>query len=426
MKSTYKQQIIIVGAGPAGLMAAFSAAQAGASVLILEKMKRPGLKLLASGGGRCNLTNVLPQQEFMKAFGRNGRFMRDALNSFSRDDLLEWMRAQKVDVDCVDGFYYFPAAARSSVVLEAMVQVCQENGVKFRLGEKVEKLVATKEAIQGVQVAGGKVIYGKAVILACGGKSYSKLGGSSIGYQLAEQAGHKIIMPVPGMVGLKTIERWPSCCTGISLDKVRISIDIKKYRKQYFEGALVFTQDGISGPAVVDISANVNELLLEEESVPVNVSFFPEKKEDEISGMLKKLLEENPRKKLSNIISLIFPAALAAALCDYAGDLAGVTGAGGIKAAGLPGKVFKSLNNILLSCPLWVNANQGFEKAMVTRGGADLKGIYPKTMESRLKQHLYFAGEVVNLDGPCGGYNLQWAFSSGYLAGQSAALEASQ
>lgn len=294
-----KTSVVVAGAGPAGLMAAYRAALGGAEVTVIEKMKRPGLKLLASGGGRCNTTNVLSQEDFMRAFGRHGRFMNDALNAFSRNDLLKWFEDRNVKLNCVDGFHYFPVTGSSVDILSALLAACRQHGVKFLFGVKAEELLISDGAIAGIKLDTREELPAQAVILACGGRGYSALGGSSAGYQLAIQGGHRIIKTVPGMVGLKTQEDWPACCAGISQEKVRVSIALKKYSKLNFTGALVFTQEGISGPAVVDISASVNELLENNQTVPLKIELFPEKSADEIHAMLVKLLQDNSRKKIA-------------------------------------------------------------------------------------------------------------------------------
>jgi predicted Rossmann fold flavoprotein len=251
------------------------------------------------------------------------------------------------------------------------------------------------------------------VIIATGGKGYPSLGGQGIGYALAEQAGHRIIEPVPAMVALRTVESWPGSCTGISLPDVMVVIDLPKFRKTIYRGELLFTHHGISGPPVIDLSGEVSGLLKKHQQVMLTVNLFSDRTVAFWHQEFKRWQENSGKKQLNTLLAGHLPHAVANALCELAGNI------GTVKAAEFPASGREELARLLTALPLRVNATEGWNRAMVTRGGVALKTVNPATLESRLVKGLFFAGEVLDLDGPCGGFNLQWAFSSGALAGKN-------
>ena len=410
-----KTQVIIIGAGPAGLMAAVAASASGnASVTVVEQMPRPGMKLLASGGGRCNITNVLPETDFAAAFGRQGRFMMPALERFSRDALLEFLRGHQVETGITDGFHIFPKSGRAGDVLNALLEECHKNGVTINCNNQVTALALDRGAVTGV-VLGGKTVPADRVVIACGGKGYPALGGLGRGYELARQAGHEIVPPLPGMVGLRTGELWPKQCPGISLKDCEVCIDLPKYRGRRERGELLFTHNGISGPPVIDISGDVSSLLTKHKTVPLKIYLFADRDRDCWLGEFSRWQREQGKKLVCNLLAAHMPQSLAGLLCREAGV------GPETRASAFPASGRDALAEILSAAVFHVNATEGWEKAMVTRGGVALKEVFPDTLASRLVSGLFLAGEVLDLDGPCGGFNLQWAFSSGFLAGISAA-----
>ncbi|HRU05206.1 MAG TPA: NAD(P)/FAD-dependent oxidoreductase [Candidatus Brocadiia bacterium] len=406
--------IVVVGAGPAGMTAAIAASRAGARVVVCEQLSRPGRKLLATGGGRCNLTNTGSEADFVAAFGRQGRFILPALRAFGPEALRRFLRDLSVPTRVADGFHVFPVSNRAGDVLNALLGECGRLGVDVRTGARVSGVRIADGMVSGVETKGG-VLAASAVVLATGGMSYPELGGTGGGYALAEQAGHRIVTPTPAAVALKTAEAWPGQCAGIVIEDARVRIALPRQRGAERRGALLFTREGVSGPAALDISGAVSELLLKRESVPLRISLAPEMSAEDWARRFAAWRQDKGGKHVANLVSERLPRRLADALCQLAGD------AGGVKLAELDSARRDALARLLAETPVTITATAGFAAAIVTRGGVALKDVNPETLESRLAAGLFFAGEALDLDGPCGGYNLQWAFSSGWLAGASAA-----
>ena len=408
-----RTDIVVVGAGPAGLMAAIGAAERGRRVLVLERMPKPGLKLLATGGGRCNLTNVLPPDGLMARFGRHGRFMEPALRTLDNAALLAFFAKLGVPAHCADGFHWFPVAESAQAVRDALWRRCDKLGVEFRLGCRVVKLLHAGGAAVGVETESGAVA-AERVILAAGGRSYAGLGSDGSGFGLAAQAGHAVKLPLPALAPLVVREEWVAECAGTTFAEAEVWIDLPKRRGLRPRGAVLFTHRGVSGPAVLDLSGDVAELLEKMPEVPLRVRWQLAESAADWTRRLEAWRREHGGRLLRNLLDEKLPASFAAALAK-------ACGAAEVKAANLTAEQAARLVEHLTELPLHATATEGFGKAMVTRGGVALKEIHPETLESRIVKGLYVAGEVVDLDGPCGGYNLLWAFSSGLLAGRSAA-----
>jgi predicted Rossmann fold flavoprotein len=396
-------------------MAAISAAKNGAEVIVCEQLPKPGRKLMASGGGKCNLSNTLRIGEFMERFGRQGRFMAPALKHMDSSGLRDFFRKRGVPTHAEDGFHYFPVSEKAGDILDVLLKECENLNVKLLFGVKAASLKIDKGELVGFLAEDGCEFVADCVIVATGGKGCPTLGGSGAAYCLAEQAGHSIVRAVPALVGLRTLEKWPCDCSGVSLEEhVQLRINLPRHKKKIYEGELLFTHWGISGPAVIDASGLVNELLLDSDSVPLSLNILPRFDEHSWNRIFAGWRKENGKKQVVGLLSNHFPRSVANAICEQAGIPAD------LKAAELSALQLRKLSSLLLSLPLIVNGSDGFKKAMLTRGGVSLKKVNPDTLESRLLKGLYFVGEALDLDGPCGGYNLQWAFSSGNLAGKSA------
>jgi predicted Rossmann fold flavoprotein len=404
-----KKDLIVIGAGASGIMAAISAARDGKSVLLLEKMQKIGLKLKASGGGRCNLTNRLDSKEFMESFGRDGRFMQNALKKFDNQALQDFFEEIGVKTDSLDGFRVFPVGHNSQSVLTALESELNRLNVKISCKEIVNSI--KKENNIFYIKTENREYSAKAVIIATGGAGYPQLGSSGDGYKFAKELGHRVTKIYPAMMPLKTKERWVANCRANTLPKVTIKVDIKKYKKLQAKGDLIFTKDGIRGPVVLDFSREITPLLDKFQSVPVLIS-LTNLSSHEIYEIFKKELAKGFNGNTLELVQKILPKSVAKELILEANcDLE-------LKFNKQKGANRDRLLNILAWTPLTIIGHNGFDMAMVTRGGVNLKDINPNTLESRVVSGLYFCGEVINLDGPCGGFNLQWAFTSGFLAGK--------
>ncbi|MBM3306856.1 MAG: aminoacetone oxidase family FAD-binding enzyme [Candidatus Eisenbacteria bacterium] len=402
--------VVVIGGGPAGLMAAVGAAGGGARVLVCERLPKPGRKLLASGGGRCNLTNTLPPEEFVERLGRDGRFALPALRALDGHALRGFFLERGVSTESPDGFRVYPSSGRSGDVLTALVGECGRLGVVVRRNAAVETLCLPERRLEGVVVDGRRIPCG-VVIVATGGLGYPRLGGTGDGYALARAAGHRIREPVPALVGLRTKERWPRGCAGVAVARARVTVDVPR-RRAAAEGNLLFTHEGISGQAVLDVSGAVAELLASRAEVPLRVSLDASADRASWVARLDGWRAAGERRSVAGLLSESLPRSLARAVCSRAG-------AEGLCAPVLPRAVKDGLADALSGLRLTAVGTGGFENAVVTRGGVALSGVDPETLESRTTPGLRFAGEVLDVDGPCGGFNLQWAFASGWLAGRS-------
>lgn len=403
--------LIAAGAGAAGMMAAITAARNGKKVLLLEKLPKPGAKLKATGGGRCNLTNTLDNTAFMERFGRNGRFMTPALEALDSRALVAFFEEIGVKTHAPDGFRVFPQTHDSLTILTALEKELERTGVTLLCNRRVEKLLTEEDRAAGV-VADGETFKAPAVVVATGGLGYPTLGAQGEGYALAASAGHKVTDRYPAMTPLKTKEKWVANCRADTIPGAEMRVDLPKAKKLRAKGDLIFTGDGIRGPVVLDFAREITPLLEKHGEVPLLANLTGGKNEEEIRNHLKRELEKNPRQSLLALVQTLLPESVARELCLLAGADP-ETGFGKQE-----GPVRDKLVKLLAWTPLTVTGHHGFEKAMITRGGVSLKEIRPETMESKLLPGLYFCGEVMDLDGPCGGYNLQWSFASGFLAGR--------
>jgi len=410
MKNKY--DFIVIGGGAAGIMAAIQAARDGKEVLLLEKLPKIGAKLKATGGGRCNLTNRVPKGEFMEAFGRDGRFMRDALEAFDSSDLVKFFAGIGVDTNSLDGFRVFPTSRSSATVVEALQGELLRVGVDIKCNQKVEEILQKDGEIRGVKTANGS-FFAKNIALCSGGAGYPSLGSEGDGYEMAKELGHTIKPLYPAMLPLKTKESWVAKCTADTLPKVQIKVDMKKHKKLKATGDLIFTKNGIRGPVVLDFAREITPLIERYGEVGVVLNVLKDMDEDKIYNYLREYSFKEAQISTLDIVSTLLPKSLANELILSVGTDPDK------RYKDIKGEQRQKLIKTLHCIPLTIVGDDGFDKAMITRGGVSLKEIDPKTMQSRLVGGLYFCGEVVDIDGPCGGYNLQWSFSSGYLCAKS-------
>ena len=415
-------KVCIIGAGPAGLMSAIFAAKAGAQTVVIEKNTTAGRKLLLTGGGRCNLTHSGTVDDFVRAYGKCGRFLRHCLYEFSPDATREFFAemgvATKVDEeDCV-----FPVSERARLdspasqarragdVRDALLGRCQELGVQFIFGRGVERI---EKHDNGFAVfTGREIITAQKVIIATGGASYPTTGSTGDGYKLAKSLGHTIIEPRPALVPLAAKEKWLGELAGASLDNVAISAMVEKKRVAV-SGPIVFTQDGVGGPAVLDLSRLLTDYLPAQKPIEIAVDVIPAMNESKLDEYLIGHLSQHSRKIIINVLFDLVPKKLAGLLCRQAG----VTDATGSQ---LKKDQRRKVIQLLKKLPLSITATRPIAEATITRGGVSTAEIDPKTMQSKICPGLFFAGEVIDADGPCGGYNLQICWSSAVLSGKSA------
>jgi len=399
--------LIVIGGGGAGMMASITAKKQGKSVLLIEKLSTLGAKLKATGGGKCNLTNTLEREAFIQRFGRNGRFMQEALKSFSNHDLIDFFQSIGVPTHSPDGYRIFPVTHHSMSILKALNNEIKRLGVETRLNEAVISI--NKEATFNVTTSSNQY-QAHHLIIATGGLGYPTLGTTGDGYHLASKLEHTITPLYPAMLPLRTEETWVANCRADTIPKVTMKIDLKKYRKLQALGDLIFTKNGIRGPVVLDFAREITPLLEESQSVPILLNFTQGMNGEQIAQHLKTAAPNH--KPMIDILTTLLPQSLALELLKLA-DIEPHT-----RYKETPGLKREALIKLLVWTPLTIIGSEGFDRAMITRGGVSLKEIDPYTMQSKKLEGLYFCGEVIDIDGPCGGYNLQWSFSSGFLAGK--------
>lgn len=423
----------VVGGGPAGLMAAGTAASSGAKVLLFEKNSRCGRKLLLTGSGKCNITNQASLEQFLDRYAENGKFLYPAFKELFSDGLEHFFSRYGVRFQTEENRKVFPESKDAGSVLSALLSYCQENKVEFHLEEPVLSMEQTET--QNTHDSSGrmwrittsvKTYEAASVILATGGLSYPKTGSTGDGYALAKTVSHTIRPTRPALVPVTTEEPWSKALSGISMRNVKVSLygnhagnNTVKIAEQ--TGDLLFTHFGLSGPPILFLSRWLPEHMETQSgnhSYSMVVDLFPTRSRNEIESLLLHYISANPTRQLKTALSKEFdmPLALSSALIGHLGFSETITGQETTKAK--RAVLLDALN--ALSFPL--SGTRGYREAMVTAGGVDTKEIRPQSMESKKVSHLFFAGELIDIDGYTGGYNLQAAFSTGYLAGKNAAL----
>lgn len=412
------KRIVVVGGGAAGLLAAGRAAHVlsgtDASVTLLEKMPRPARKLRITGKGRCNVTNMAAMPEFIGHFGAGGRFLRPAFSTFFAAELLALLGEQGVDHVVERGGRVFPASGKAQDVVDALVGWARREGARVRCDTPVRGLLVEAGRVGGVETDGG-VVPADAVIIAVGGASYTGTGSTGDGYAMAETAGHTITAIRPALVPLLTGGDTAARLQGVSLRNVRASVWSEGRKISEAFGEMVFTHFGLSGPIILTLSRTVVDLLGERRPVEISIDLKPALEHDRLDARLLRDLDENGKRQFANLLKGLLTRKLIPVCIDAVGIGADRPGHQ-ISAAER-----KKLRLWLKDLRLEVTGHRPLNEAIVTAGGVTLKEVDPKTMASRRCEGLYFAGEVLDLDADTGGYNVQAAFSTGWLAGQSAA-----
>lgn len=413
--------VIVIGAGPAGLLAAKKAAEGGASVLLLEKMEKPARKLRITGKGRCNITNTKPQEEFFWHIHPNNNFLKPAFKNFSNVQLVSFLN--KIGVDTVEerGDRVFPASQKAWDVADALVREAQKNGVTILCHAKVLDLVINQGRCDAVVCDYQGTIQqfaAKAFVVTTGGLSYPATGSTGDGYRWAEDTGHQIVHQRPSLTALE-IGQEGRQVVNLDLRNVELSLLIDGGCAQKEFGEMTFTHFGIDGPTVLRISRRAVDALLADKKVAVNVDLKPALSEQQLDNRLKRELQElGSKAKLHQLVAKLLPRQLIDPFIDKTGI------AGDKSLLQLKPTELKKVRDLLKLYPLSIVGFRPFKEAIITAGGVALTDIESKTMRSKIIPNLYFAGEVIDLDADTGGYNLQVAFSTGYLAGLQAAKTA--
>lgn len=408
--------VVVVGAGPAGMMAAIAAAREGAGVTVFDRNRLPGRKLLLTGKGRCNLTNDTDADGIISGLPGNGRFLTGAIHRFPPHDLMAMVEGLGVPLKVERGRRVFPASDRSNDIVRALKTAMTQSGAVFHGGVRVADLVLSDGSVHGVRLADGRLCRASAVIVATGGRSYPATGCTGDGYRMAASAGHSVVEPLPALVPLETAESWVSQLQGLSLKNVNASLYRGEKAVGNEFGEMLFTHFGVSGPLVLSLSREAVRLLKDGRApVSIGIDLKPALDRDKLDARVQRDFADQINRQFKNALGGLLPHALVPVIVM----LSGIDGECPVNQISRERRL--RLVDLLKDLRVTVKRPRPIDEAIVTAGGVSTKEIDPRTMESRLVKGLFFAGELLDVDGYTGGYNLQAAFSSGYVAGISAA-----
>ena len=409
-------KVAIIGGGAAGLLAGIAAAQNGAQVTIFEKMRLPGKKIMITGKGRCNITNACEIPEFIKNIPGNGRFLNSALHRFTNDDIVLLLESHGLQTKVERGGRIFPVSDKAKDVVDTLVKIFTEAGGKLQLDTKVIEILAKDGQVTGVKTISG-VYPADAVILAAGGASYPGTGSDGGGAKLAAKLGHKIVPLRPSLVPLESDYPYVDDLQGLSLRNVQgtLTADGEKIGSEF--GEMLFTHFGVSGPIILALSNLAAKALEEGKEVELHIDLKPALSEEKLDARIQRDFTQYSKKQLANGMKDLLPQRLIPVVCDMAY----------LDEEKFINQISREERHRLLAALknfcVPITSTRPLAEAIVTAGGVSVKEINPKTMESKLIRGLHFAGEVMDVDGYTGGYNLQAAFSSGHAAGMAAAEE---
>lgn len=404
----------VVGAGPAGCMAAIRGAERGKNVVLLERNDKLGCKLLLTGNGRCNLTNTAPLETFLEKFGANGSFYRDVFTKFSNHDLMDFFRGYGLDFIEEGDCRIFPSTEKSRSVVDVLYKSLEDRGVELVYSYRLKHLQKHSTVFKLISTE-DQLITAKSVALATGGASYKETGSSGDGFNVAGELGHHVTELKPGEVPLTVREKWVPELKGITLEDVGLKLQSGGKLIPLPRGNVLITHFGISGPVILDMSNMIMKIMGKEGDLKLYIDFKPDVKEQELEAVFTHDFQRYGKRILKNYLKIHMPQnmvepVLKTVPLDPDGRLNQITKQERIK-----------LRRLVKSLPLTINGSLPLNKAMVTCGGVSKREINPRTMESKLVPGLYFAGEIIDGCGSRGGFNLQQAFSTGYVAGDSAA-----
>lgn len=411
------KKVLVIGAGAAGLLAAATAAQNGADVTVAERNERPARKVMITGKGRCNVTNCCTMlNDLVSAVPENGRFLSSAFARFMPADTMEMFESLGVPLKVERGSRVFPVSDKAVDIVDALVKNAVQSGAKI-IHERVSSLLIEEGRVFGAEFESGGKFLADSVIVATGGVSYPLTGSTGDGYEFAKQAGHNIIDPKPSLVALVCHEGFCSDLQGLSLRNVEISvINTENYREVYRDfGEMLFTHFGVSGPVILSASSHLKDI--KSGKYEIHIDLKPALSYEQLDARVKRDFLECSNKNFINALDKLLPKKLVPVIVRLTG----------IKPSTKVNQITRNqraiLVNALKDLKVTVLRTRPVEEAIITRGGVETKQIDPRSMRSKLVSGLYFAGEVIDVDAYTGGFNLQIAFSTGRLAGQSAAKE---
>ena len=406
-------KILVVGGGAAGMMAAVTAARNGKKVLLIEKNEKLGKKLFITGKGRCNITNAADIEDLFSAVVSNPKFLYSSFYSMTNDQVIDFFEELGVKTKVERGGRVFPESDHSSDVIRALEQEMKRLGIEIRLRTEAEEILAEDGRVTGVRLSSGKELHADAVIIATGGISYPSTGSTGDGYRFARECGHKVTDLSPALVPMEVKEWYARELMGLSLRNVEIRITDGK-KKLYEEfGEMLFTHYGVTGPVILSASSIVGKKL-KEHPLTLHIDLKPALTEEQLDKRMLREFEANHNRQFKNAVDSLFPSKLKPVIVELSG----------IQEDKKVNEVTKEERlhfvRLIKDFSMTLTGMRGYNEAIITKGGVSVKEIDPGTMESKLVNGLYFAGEVLDLDAVTGGYNLQIAWSTGYLAGLNA------
>ncbi len=416
-KNTF--DVAVIGGGPAGMTAAIKAAEKGASVVVLEKNKDFGRKLLLTGHGRCNITNAeFDVKNLVSRYGKGGKFLFSAFRKFGPEDVVRFFNEEKVETKVERGGRVFPKSNRAETVRTALIKCMKKRGVTLVCDAKVHRFSVRDGRIKKIILQNKKEVFAENYILCTGGSAYSVTGSTGDGVRWADSLGHSVREMKPALVPLKIKELWVRELQGLSLKNVQITAKGGKKKAVRF-GECVFAHYGISGPIILDMSKEVGELL-EKGKVKLFLDLKPALDFKKLDERVRRDFEKYANKKFKNSLEDLLPAKMIPVVVD----LSGIVPEKKVNQIGKEER--KGLVGLLKGLEMTVESLMGFDLAVTTSGGVSLSEIDEKTMQSKKIENLFFAGEVIDIDGPTGGFNLQMCWSTGYVAGEGAVKKLSQ
>lgn len=429
-----KKNVVVIGGGAAGMMAALAAAQAGAQVTLYEKNEKLGKKIYITGKGRCNVTNACDPETFFENIVTNPRFLYSSFYGYDNTAVCSFLKQEGCALKTERGERVFPVSDHASDVTKALEQALKKNGVKICLRTCVKKILTDENQVTGVLLADGNAAQADGIILATGGLSYPTTGSDGEGLRMAEALGHTVIACSPSLVPLESKEEWCRRLQGLALKNV--SVVMKFHNKEIYSGfgEMLFTHFGLSGPLILSASSYYSaavyayrkkadkkkakpEKSFDEPVCILYLNLKPALSEEQLDKRLLRDFDENRNKHFKNALDGLFPARLIPVMIE----LSGIDPEK--KVNEISREERKRFVSLIQSVPVTVTATRDFKEAIITRGGIKVQEVNPSTMESKLIKGLYFAGEMLDVDALTGGFNLQIAWSTGHLAGESAAKQ---
>ena len=410
----YDADVIVIGAGASGLMCAGISAQQGQTVLLFEKKSRPAIKLSITGKGRCNITNSKPLKEFINEFGNNGKFLYSAFSKFFNTDTINFFKELGVRCSLERGGRYFPKSNNAYDVVKALIKFVKSKNVKIIIHSQVEKFVLENKQIKNIILKDGTTYTAKNYVLATGGKSYPLTGSTGDGYKIAQALGHTIIAPQPALVPLVSNDQHLKQLNKLKLKNIEISVIANNNIVSILFGEIEFTIFGLTGPLILKVSSKVYSLLKEKKSVEISINLKPALDDKQLDARLIRELNNFGNLPIRNMLKTLLPLQLIEPFMKknnikYTQKCSSI----------INKEKRKKLLDSFRKMKFKIISTRPIDEAIITKGGISLKEVDQKTMKSKLINNLYFCGEILDIDGPTGGFNLQAAFSTGYLAGKS-------